>query len=104
MHLALLASDIDVTRGTWSTSARLGRYVGAAVPSKRRRRTPRRPPPAYTESSTAGRLRQPEVHVHVHLPVHRRRGREMLLSRLSLAHASVHFSKAEMAVGHERSH
>jgi len=28
----------------------------------------------------------------------------MLLSRLSLAHASVHLSKAEMAVGHERSH
>src|SRR5215470_4356446 len=48
------------------------------------------------------RLLQPEPHVH--LAVHRRRGREVLLCLLALARALVELAEAEVAVGDEGAH
>ena len=47
-------------------------------------------------------LREPEAHVH--LPVHRRRGGEVLVRLLALARAPVELGEAEVAVGDERAH
>src|SRR5207237_6929097 len=48
------------------------------------------------------RLLQPEPHVH--LAVHRRRSREVLLGVLQLAHAPVELAEPEVAVGDEGAH
>src|SRR5262245_350427 len=43
-----------------------------------------------------------QVEAHVHLAVHRRRDREVLLSLLTLCGSPVELAKAEVAVGDER--
>src|SRR3972149_6862548 len=47
-------------------------------------------------------LLQPEPHVH--LAVHRRRGREVLLALMPLTRAPVELAEPEVAVGDERAH
>src|SRR5262249_21123012 len=48
------------------------------------------------------RLLQPEVHTH--LPIHRRRGRQMLPSPSQVASPATKRPEPEVAVGHERAH
>src|SRR5499433_3836094 len=75
----------DETRPSWFRCA--GRGMGTIS-----RRVPR----------LRFRLLQPEPHVH--LAVHRRRGREVLARLFALARARAQLPEAEVAVGDERAH
>src|SRR5712691_6385597 len=57
---------------------------------------------SWLRSHFRRRLFQPVLHVH--LAVHRRRGREVLLRLLLLARAPVELAEAEVAVGDEGAH
>src|SRR5215471_10316312 len=61
------------------------------------------PPPKSCEVMQF-RLRLLQVEPHVHLAVHRRRGREVLLSLLALARARAQLPEAEVAVCHRGAH
>src|SRR5262245_53471531 len=50
------------------------------------------------------RLRLLQVEPHIHLAVHRRRGSEVLLCLVALAHAPIEPAEPEVAVGDEGAH